>query len=237
MAGRTTQVSILGDVDIDDPAHRITDKERSAALSVLRRAAEDGRLDPGELDARMEQVRTAIIRGQVRTALDGLGALGEESTLWPTESRAVASPPQLPTPPIVQDTPALPTPAGYRADDRLTIGGGSSSENRKGVWSIPPFLRLLPRVGSVKLDCRSASVAGDVIDVEVGVGMGSITLVLPDGWAVNADRLKKGLGTVKVKVPGHPSPGAPTLFLHGQVGVGTVTARPANWFERKTARP
>jgi hypothetical protein len=222
---------MLGVMDIDDPARLLTEADRAGAVSVLRRAAEDGRLTPDELDRRLQRVREALVLGQLKDVLSGLESVRDDSRLWPTEPQGV--PPRPRPRPVVHAPPSLPNPPGYRADDRLTIGGGTSDDNRKGVWSIPPFLRLLPRLGSIKLDCRAAEPESEVIDVEVGIGVGSIVLVLPEGWAVDADRLGRGIGSVTVKVPSRGVPGSPTLFLHGSVGVGSVTARHANWFERR----
>lgn len=220
-------------MEIDDPARLLTDADRVGAVSVLRRAAEDGRLTPQELDERLARVRSAMVVGQLREVLSGLGSPDDDVRLWPAESpSSVGSRGPVPRP-VVQDPPTLPEPAGFRADDRLVIGGGASEDKRTGPWSIPPFLRLLPRVGSIKLDCRQATVDVSVVDVEVGVGVGSIVLVLPEGWGVNTDRLKKGMGTVRVKVPPSATANSPTLFLHGQVGMGSVVARHANWFERR----
>lgn len=215
-------------MDLDDPARLLTEADRAGAISVLRRAAEDGRLTPDELDGRLQRIRDAHVLGQLREPLAGLESIRDQGRLWPTEDQGRAAPR-----PVVHELPSLPQPAGYRRDDRLTIGGGASEDKRKGEWSIPPFLRLLPRVGSIKLDCREAEPESEVIDVEVGIGMGSIVLVLPEGWAVNAERLGKGIGSVKIKVPTRAAAGSPTLFLHGSVGVGSVTARHANWFERR----
>ena len=53
-------------------------------------------------------------------------------------------------------------------------------------------------------------------------GAGSITVILPDGWAVNDDRLGKSMGSKTIKVSRTPAPGAPLLVLYGSVGMGIV---------------
>lgn len=70
-------------------------------------------------------------------------------------------------------------------------------------------------------DRRRAHAETAVIDIEVGIGAGSVVLVLPEGWAANAERLKKGVGEVKVKVAPTPASDCPTIFLHGQAGLGS----------------
>jgi len=212
----------------DDPARLITEADRQRALTVLRRAAEDGRLTPTALDERSRRVREVLLVGQLDDVLEGLRPTRDTDLLWPNSERATASPPARTS----ASQPALPVPAGHRADDRLVLGGGMASDKRAGVWVLPPYLRVLPRLGSIRLDCRRAHAETAVIDIEVGIGAGSVVLVLPEGWAANAERLKKGVGDVKVKVAPTPASDCPTIFLHGQAGLGSVVIRHANWFER-----
>lgn len=228
---------------VDDPARPIDETERQAAVTELRRAAEDGRLDARELDERLARVHGARMAGELGSALAGLrpsAAAGSPAALtWPmAPSPAPAQPPQQPPPagpvaahPVPQAR--IPDPPGYRPDDRLNLSGNMSNEKRSGRWVIPPFMRLHATFSNVKLDCREASPAAEVIDVEIGMGASTIVLVLPPGWAVNADRLGKGMGTIKVKVPTTAAPGCPTFVLHGNIGMGTVVAREANWIERR----
>jgi hypothetical protein len=89
------------------------------------------------------------------------------------------------------------------------------------VWTIPPFIVINQGVGSVKLNCLEATPAAQLIEIKVIGGTGSIVLVLPDGWAVDADRLSKAWGSKTVKVPRDPAPRqavADDLWLarHGQ---------------------
>lgn len=216
---------------VDDPARPVDDAARRAAVSELRRAAEDGRLGPKELDARLARVQEARLAGELGSALDGLppaGPIGTGSGTWPVEPSS-ATPPAAPR---VQH-PTMPLPAGFSPDDRLTMSAGWSAEKRSGRWDIPPYLRLQAGLSAVKMDCRQATPSSDVIDVEVGVGASNIVVVLPEGWGVNTDRLGKGIGNIKVKVPRAASAGSPTLVLHGQLGVGSLIVRHANWVERR----
>ena len=225
----------MAEMSLDDPARPVSDDDRSNAVSQLRRAAEDGRLTPQELDRRLAQVHQARLVGELGAALGGLGpppvqdagVSAGDGPIWPT-----APPPGTPTVPSPQ-VPAAQSPPGYRPDDRLNLTAGFSSEKRTGHWVIPPYLRVQPGFADVKLDCRQAQAAAAVIDIEIGVGASTFKLILPPGWAVNADRLNKGLGTVKVKVPSVADEGCPTLVVHGQMGVGTFVAREENWVERR----
>lgn len=220
-------------MSLEDPARPLDDADRRAAISRLRRAAEDGRLDPHDLDERLARVNRARLVGELNHAFAGIppepsGAM----TVWPTGQ--VAHPPSGPVAPLASlPTPSLPIPAGYRPDDRLSLSAAMSDEKRRGRWVLPPYIRAHAGLSNVKLDCRHAEPAAQVIDVEVGIGMGNVVFVLPPGWAVNAERLSKGIGTVKVRVPSVAAPGCPTIVLHGQLGAGTLVAREENWFERR----
>lgn len=220
-------------MSVDDPARPLEDADRAAAVSQLRRAAEDGRLDPHELDQRVERVRVARLVGELSAALDGLPAepTGSAPMIWPT-----AQPAQAPPAPSSHHTPSLPDPPGYRSDDRLSLTAGMTSEKRGGRWVIPPYVRLQAGLAKVKLDCRQAEAAAPVIDIQVGIGASNVVLVVPPGWGVDTDRLGKGIGKIKVRVPRVAAEGCPTLVLHGQLGVGNLIARGENWLERRLGR-
>ena len=70
--------------------------------------------------------------------------------------------------------------------------------------------------------------AAELIEIEVIGGAGSIVLVLPDGWAVDTDRLAKAWGSKSVKVEREPAPGKPLLMIYGSLGMGSFKVRPAN---------
>ena len=100
-----------------------------------------------------------------------------------------------------------------------------SRDRRQGTWTVPPFIRINQGLGSVKLDCLQATPAELLIEIEVVPGAGSVVLVLPDDWGVDADRLSKGWGSKVVKVPRRPVAGQPLLVFYGGVGVGTFRVR------------
>jgi hypothetical protein len=108
-----------------------------------------------------------------------------------------------------------------------------SSEKRRGVWTVPPFLVINQGFGSVTLDFVEAIPAAKLIDIQVIGGAGSITLVLPDGWGADTDRLSKAFGSKSVKVPGQPDPGKPLLVLYGSLGVGRLKVRPPGRRQRR----
>lgn len=226
-------------MSVDDPARPLEEADRAAAVSQLRQAAEDGRLSPHELDERVARVREARLAGQLNAVLAGIGpaAAGSAGVLWPTSqpSQTVQAPQtaQAPTAPRPQHRPAVAEPPGYRSDDRLALTAGMSDEKRTGRWTVPPYVRVQAGLSKVKLDCRHATPAAPVIDVEVGGGVDNVVFVVPPGWGADTDRLGKGIGSIKVKVPRGAAEGCPTLLFHGQLGMSTLVVREANWFERR----
>jgi hypothetical protein len=198
---------------------RVGHRERDAVAEVLQEAAGDGRLDLTELDVRLE----AALKAKTYADLDPLVA--DLSTDVP--SRA------LDQPPPIRSAPS----AGYSREDPLRLDAGMSSEKRRGVWTVPPFLVINPGLGSVKLNCLEAIPAAQLIEIAVIGGAGSILLVLPDGWGADTDRLSKSMGSRSVKVPRDPAPGKPLLIFHGSLGLGQFKVRPPHRSElRRIAR-
>jgi hypothetical protein len=168
-----------------------------------------------ELDDRLE----AALRAKTYADLDPLVA--DLSVELP--SRALNSSRRVQGPPS----------AGYSRDDPLRLEGGASSEKRRGVWTVPPFIVINQQFGAVKLNFLEAVPAAQLIDIKVVGGAGSILLVLPDGWGVDAERVSKALGSKSVKVPREPAPGKPLLVLYGSLGVGRLKVRPPNRLEQR----
>ena len=195
--------------------YRIGDADREQALAELRRATEDGRLTAEELEERSARGRAA------RTAVELAAVL--------TDLRPLTGVP-VPTTSQARVLAAL-ADVGYRPEVPLSLTAVFASDKRAGQWVVPPYLRAQGVMDTVRLDCLQARAGAEVIDLEVQPGLGTVVLVLPEGWAVNADGLEKGWGTVRVKVPGMPSPGCPLFVVHGSLGMGTFKARRANRFE------
>ena len=195
---------------------RVGHRERDAVAEVLQEAAGDGRLSMAELDDRLE----AALQAKTYADLDPLVA--DLSVELPSHALS-SSRPQAQRPPS----------AGYSREDPLRLDGGMSSEKRGGVWTVPPFMLINQGLGSVKLNCLEAKPAAQLIEIEVIGGAGSIVLVLPDGWAVDADRLSKSWGSKSVDVPREPAPGKPLLLIYGALGLGSFKVRSANRFDQR----
>ena len=196
---------------------RVGHRERDAVAAVLQEAAADGRLSMAELDDRLEVALQAKTYADLDPLVADLSVELPSRTL--SSGRAQAQ---------------RPPSAGYSREDPLRLDAGLGSEKRRGVWIVPPFILIKPGMGSVKLNFLEATPAAQLIEIQVIGGAGSTVLVLPDGWAVDADRLSKG--SKSVKVPREPAPGKPLLVIYGSIGLGSFKVRPPNRLDqRRTA--
>lgn len=199
-------------------AYRVGNDDRERAVAELRRAAEDGRLSAEELDERTARARSARTNDELSGLLADLGSSG-----------AVAMPVQLPT---AAEALAALARVGYRPDDPLVLNAGVSGESRSGTWTVPPFMVARAGIETVRIDCLQASAAAEVIELVVEATLGTVVLVVPEGWAVNVDQVVKGMGTLKVTVPGVPAAGCPVFIVRGSLNMGTFKARHATRFDR-----
>lgn len=204
------------------PEIRVGHAERDAVAAILRDAAADGRIGMDELDERLGAALQAKTYGDLEPLVADLSV----ELPWRSGERSGGRP----AAPL-----AGPPAAGYSREDPLRLDGGMSTEKREGAWVVPPFLRISSGLGTVKLNCLRAIAAAPVIDVEVIGGAGSVVIIVPDGWAADADRLGKSLGTKTIKVPATPAPGQPLLVLYGSVGIGSIKVRPGSARELRRA--
>lgn len=198
---------------------RVGHAEREVVTAILQEAAADGRLEMSELDERLEVALQAKTYGDLEQLVADLSA----DLPWRPSGRTPApfSATQFPAAPV-----SGPPAPGFSREDPLRLDGGVSTEKRDGAWVVAPFLRISSGAGTVKLNCLQARPAAPVIEIEVVAGAGSVTIIVPDGWAANDDRLGKGMGSKSIKVSREPAPGAPLLVLYGNVGLGSLKVRP-----------
>lgn len=194
-----------------DPALlRISDRDRDEVANALRAAASEGRLTPDEVDDRISRLPGLRTYGD----LDGL--LADLPVVRPSESL------------VTTGSVGLQQTAG----DVLRLDGGFSSEVRTGQWELPRSIEISGTMGYVRMDCTQASCPHPQVDVNVSGGMGSITIVVPIGWAADIDQLRKSWGSVRSKVANRALPGNPLLVFTGNMGMGSLVVRNPNWFDR-----
>ena len=195
--------------------------DREHVIDGLQRAYADGRLTAEELALRIEAAQAARTFGDLDATVAAL------PMVLPSLEAAGRFAPA----PLTGGSPA--GPRGSSPDNPLVIEAGWSSAKREGPWEIPQFLRLVGGMGTVTLDCTEARTTHSVIHLWVEGNLGTVTVIVPQGWAADADGLTKSLGTKSIKVPSEPTMGRPILVVNGVLGLGTFTIRHPNWFERK----
>ena len=177
---------------------RAGDRDREAVTEVLREACGEGRLSVPELEERLELAYAARTLGQ----LDALVV-------------------DLP-----RDRP--PRPSGLAslvpADATATIRSGFDNETRTGRWRVPDHLVVRAHVGSIKLDFTEALVASPRIHIDIRTDAGNIVLVIPHGWRVDTDSVRRGLGSVKNRVEAPPHPDV-EIVVTGLTAVSNLVAR------------
>jgi hypothetical protein len=106
-------------------------------------------------------------------------------------------------------------------DDVVDLRVTSGSIKRRGNWTVPRLLRITSSSGTVRLDLSEASIAHDVIAIELHVGSGSVHIVLPRGASTDVNRISGG--SVRTKVP--DAGGAPHVRISGESQTGTIRIR------------
>lgn len=208
---------------------RVGHAERERAVDELERAAADGKLAPDELAERTAQARAA----RTFADLDALLADLRPPTPPAVQLQQVEAYPVQSYPPAAYPAPTPSGPAGFSPQDPLIVNAGFSGAKKTGPWEIPPFLQVHAVADTVRLDCLQATARSQIIDLEVLAGLGTVVVVVPEGWGVQLDRLAKSWGTIKSQVASQASWGNPLIVVRGSVGMGTFKARGANWFDRR----
>ena len=180
---------------------RVGDAERSACTDLLLSAARDGRLDPLELDERLEAVRAARWTRDLRVLLEDL----------PDDDGAAH---------------ALVGHGTVGGGPRLALGLGGRVV-RSGAWPVPPHLELRAGLGRVHLDYTRATVVHRYLHLDVALGAGSLGIVVPRTWWVDAGGLRVDRGTVALPRPTTDRPQV-VLALSGRAGLARVRVRTAS---------
>jgi hypothetical protein len=120
--------------------------------------------------------------------------------------------------------PAAVAPAHGSTDGLLRLTAVVDDVKRFGRWHAPERIVATAQIGSVKLDFSDAVLAGPVVEIAAWANVGSVTLLVPEGWRVDVDGVSGGIGSVKNKtIP--PVAGAPTLRVTGRATIGDVVVR------------
>ncbi len=130
---------------------------------------------------------------------------------------------------VVADLPAAYELTGH---DELIVDAVLSDVRRSGAWVVPRTVTVKPMIGDIKLDFRKANCRHAIVDIKIVAGMGSVILIVPEGWAVICDRVRTTMGTVRNDRGRHNEAGKPLIRVTGNVGMGSLRVRDAYLYER-----
>jgi DUF1707 SHOCT-like domain len=139
---------------------------------------------------------------------------------------------------LSRDLPAVgEAAAAGQAKDTITIERQGGNDKREGCWLVPR--RLVVRIGwgHVTLDFTEAVLTHPVLDIDLDVRSGTLTLLTRPGISIDTDDVAvRSSGSVKIRVP--PEPTGPVVLhivLAGTVNTGHLRARPKRGLRRRRA--
>lgn len=174
----------------DAPRIRIGDRERDHVAEALRVAAGEGRIEPDELDDRLEAAYRARYHDDLVPLLDDL------------PSRFSPQPPVSPVSPVSPALPGSPGSAGF-ATSPVPLGSpglapvswysgylrSSSvlfrSLERTGVWGMAQRHYAVAVGGYLLLDLREARFPSQFVRIEVTNVFGTVEVIVHPGTAVD----------------------------------------------------
>ncbi|NYI07166.1 DUF1707 SHOCT-like domain-containing protein [Allostreptomyces psammosilenae] len=189
----------------DPSEQRVSHEEREQVAEVLRIAAGDGRLTLEELDERLEacfSARTYADLSRLVADLPGQALAGQR----------------------------LQPPAQVRPKDVVRVKRAGGHLRYEGAWVVPRRLEAEVYGGNVLLDFTSATVAEPVTEVDLRLQGGNLRLVLPDGYAVDADEVEiLGGSVVRRRAADLPAdtPVVHRIVVTGQLVGGNVVVLPS----------
>jgi hypothetical protein len=181
------------------------------------------RASHNDRDAVVEQLRDAAAEG--RLDFEELDTRLEQALTAKTHAELAV---------LTADLPQQAAPGGQPS---LVLKGGMHGASRgPGRWDVPEYVVAHGGWGGVKLDFTRAQCRFTEIALEAYGEMAGVTIVVPDGWAVETGGMDPGVGGLKDRTTPDRLPGAPLIRLSGAGGVAGVTVRHPNRWERRKLR-
>jgi hypothetical protein len=157
---------------------RVSHEDRDRVSEALRVAAGDGRLSMEELEERLEQAMAARTYADLEPLVSDLPGLGGGA--------------------LAAVSHALAAPAAAKDLVRVKRRGGSLKY--EGVWHVPKAMDIDLRGGSVLLDFTAATVSAPLTKVNVDLRGGSLRVIVPPGFSVDANEVELHGGSVRNRV-------------------------------------
>lgn len=126
--------------------------------------------------------------------------------------------------PVVADLGPV-APAREADVDQLVLETRSGSLVQNGYWVVPERITARCTSGSVTLDFTEAHCPHPAVVVEANATSGTVTVIVPRGWAVRIESAQVGMGQIKNKATDPPQPGRPLVRVRGTVRSGSIKVR------------
>ncbi len=108
-----------------------------------------------------------------------------------------------------------------------TIAAAGGRITRRGAWQVPRTLKVESAFGRVRLDLSRAVLTYPVIDIELSLGTGNASIIVPRDAIVEVEGLATGWKDLRYR-PRQPSrPDAPRIRFSGALGYGRLKIRHA----------
>lgn len=174
---------------------RASDADRQAALDIIDRGFEEGRLTPDEHTERSERA----LRARTQPELNVL-----TSDLLPVQDSHHAD--DLEVRPAWEAAP--------RRYASTSLSAVLSTKERDGTWLVPPTVDVSTFMGGAKIDFREATFESKETTIHLNSVMGEIKIWLPAGVEV-VDDSRMVMSETKLKKLSPPIPGRPRIVLTG----------------------
>ncbi len=177
---------------------RVSDADRDHAMSILREAAGDGRLDLDELDERLSAVYAAKTYGDLEPVTRDLPETSPAST--PRRGDRIGG-----------------MPGSTKA---IGILGGFQ---RKGEWVVPERFSSFAFWGGGELDLREARFATPEVTIVANTIMGGIHIIVPEDAEVHVSGIGIMGGFEHTASGAATGGGGPRIFIKGVAFWGGVS--------------
>jgi hypothetical protein len=126
---------------------------------------------------------------------------------------------------LLADLPGAVLHSSHGNDVLELEAGLGGSISRRGLWRVPPTVRVRSWVGGVLLDLSEAECDTAVVAVELATGMCSPTIVLPEGGSADVDDLRISAGAVRDETVHRRDRGPLHVSVRGRHAFGDVVLR------------
>ncbi|HLR94274.1 MAG TPA: DUF1707 domain-containing protein [Jiangellaceae bacterium] len=200
---------------------RCSDTDRERVAEAIRAAAAEGRLTLTELEERLDLAFKAKTYADLQPITADL----------PQGPYPIPGQSAQPVPPATHDGGGTPVAGPTQSQPPAQPGSPKinaflSTEKRAGRWTVPQRMDVTAILGEVVLDFTEAVVSHSDVHVQLGVLLGEVTMIVPEGANVVFEEATNVLGEQKSKLTQPPTPGAPVIHVHGLLVLGEVKVRP-----------